>query len=411
MAADRNKNEKRPSNEMIQKVGRSINECWNKLQTPPIFDFPPIMVGEICSPMWHKTYEETTEITHTKDVILEETHDDLDIILNKSINQSMKEAKNKPVATVLWCDDGHGNGLWYENELAVLFGRTNTGKSMYAVQIAEHIAKNLRKKVLYIDLEMSMKQFQQRYTSENGVLHEWPELLIRPEMEELHWALNSPEECLNLLKKMLDKTGSKILMLDNLTFLVNNGGMKPEDVKTICSTLCDWAKAGYSILVINHTPKIPPFTPLDINHCLGSSMLTNFVQSVFAIGTDSNNPSSGRYVKQLKSRNGRIVWDANHVLPYIIDKTADPTMLQFIQSCTLHLTSPSPAPLQTTRESEILRDGENVRIKQIRDYHTQGLSIREIARQLGMSPTTVSKKVGNLKDTEHEDSIDNAEGE
>jgi len=31
----------------------------------------------------------------------------------------MKEAKNKPVLTILWGDDGKGNGLWYENELAV----------------------------------------------------------------------------------------------------------------------------------------------------------------------------------------------------------------------------------------------------------------------------------------------------
>lgn len=43
----------------------------------------------------------------------------LDSILGKSINQSMKEAKNKPVLTILWGDDGKGNGLWYENELAV----------------------------------------------------------------------------------------------------------------------------------------------------------------------------------------------------------------------------------------------------------------------------------------------------
>ena len=54
--------------------------------------------------------------------------------------------------------------------------------------------------------------------------------------------------------------------------------MKPEDVKLIYSKLYEWAKEGDSILVINHTPKIPPFTPpLDLNHCLESSMLTNFV--------------------------------------------------------------------------------------------------------------------------------------
>jgi len=147
---------------------------------------------------------------------------------------------------------------------------------------------------------MSMKQFQQRYTSKDSRLHVWSELLKRPEMEKVEWALDNPEKCLKLLRKMLDTLSIKILILDNLTFLVNNGGMKPEDVKLICSKLCEWAKEGYSILVINHTPKIPPFTPLDLNHCLGSSMLTNFVQSVFAIGTSSKNPSSERYVKQLK---------------------------------------------------------------------------------------------------------------
>lgn len=91
-------------------------------------------------------------------------------------------------------------------------------------------------------------------------------------------ASDNPEKCLELLRKMLDTLSVKILILDNLTFLVNNGGMKPEDVKLIYSKLYEWAKEGDSILVINHTPKIPPFTPpLDLNHCLESSMLTNFV--------------------------------------------------------------------------------------------------------------------------------------
>ena len=119
----------------------------------------------------------------------------------------------------------------------MLFGRTNTGKSIYAVQIAEHITENLNKGVLYIDLEMSMKQFQQRYTSKDGRLHVWSELLKRPEMEKVEWALDNPEKCLELLRKMLDTLSVKILRLDNLTFLVNNGGMKPEDVKLICSKL------------------------------------------------------------------------------------------------------------------------------------------------------------------------------
>ena len=179
--------------------------------------------------------------------------------------------------------------------------------------------------------------------------------------------------------------------------------MKPEDVKLICSKLCEWAKEGYSILVINHTPKIPPFTPLDLNHCLGSSMLTNFVQSVFAIGTSSKNPSSERYVKQLKSRNGKIVWDESHVLPYTIDKTVDPTMLQFIQPGKSKQNVSSPNPVQTARESDLLQNANNLLLKEIRRYHEQGLSNRQIAEELNISPTTVGNKLRQIQATSNEE--------
>lgn len=399
MAADKKENRKRPSTEMAEILGNSINECWNELNNHlPKIKFSPIQVGDITSPIWRNdTFRETNETTRTEEVIQEQPRDNLDSILGKSINQSMKEAKDKPVPTILWGDDGNGNGLWYENELAVLFGRTNTGKSMYAVQIAEHITRNLNKEVLYIDLEMSMKQFQQRYTSKDGKMHVWSELLKRPEMEKVEWALDNPEKCLKLLREMLDRSLIKILILDNLTFLVNNGGMKPEDVKMICSKLCEWAKEGYSILVINHTPKVPPFTPLDLNHCLGSSMLTNFVQSVFAIGTSSKNPSSERYVKQLKSRNGGIVWGDNHVLPYTIDKTIDPTMLRFIQPGESERNVSSPNPIQTAKESDLLRNADNMLLEEIRKYHEQGLSNRSIAEKLRLSPTTVGNKLKQIQ--------------
>lgn len=48
-------------------------------------------------------------------------------------------------------------------------------------------------------------------------------------METIEQALNNPEKCLRLLREMLDRLLIKILILDNLTFLVNNGGMKPEN--------------------------------------------------------------------------------------------------------------------------------------------------------------------------------------
>ena len=395
-----------PDEKTIASVNASLEKCWNDAENPlPYIPLvvPPIEVPEF-NPFgngkeWHTEREDgyTTPASTPRDTQQADEADGLDLIMGQSLNNMMMEEQRKPVPEILWGGDGNGNALWFENEFAILFGRTNTGKSLYAVQIAEHISGELGKTVLYLDLELSMKQFQERYTSRDGELHVWPDNLHRPDLSMIGDGLYDSGRFLPLIRRMMAKVNARVLLLDNLTFLVNNGGMKAEDVKPICQEFCNWAKEGYSILVVNHTPKIQPFTPLDINHCLGSSMLTNFVQSVFAIGTDSSNPSTGRYVKQLKSRNGRIVWDGNHVIPYVIDKTLDPTMLRFIQPAQLHQTGMETSPpTQTARECDLLRDADNMQLEQIRKLHEQGMSNRKIAEKLNLSPATIGKRLKGM---------------
>lgn len=395
-----------PDEKTIASVNASLEKCWNDAENPlPYIPLvvPPIEVPEF-NPFgnekeWHTEREDeyTTPASTPRDTQQADGADGLDFIMGQSLNSMMMEEQRKPVPEILWGGDGNGNALWFENEFAILFGRTNTGKSLYAVQIAEHISGELGKTVLYLDLELSMKQFQERYTSRNGELHIWPDNLHRPDLSMIGDGLYDSGRFLPLIRRMMAKVNARVLLLDNLTFLVNNGGMKAEDVKPICQEFCNWAKEGYSILVVNHTPKIQPFTPLDINHCLGSSMLTNFVQSVFAIGTDSSTPSTGRYVKQLKSRNGRIVWDGNHVIPYVIDKTLDPTMLRFIQPAQLHQTGmETSTPTQTARECDLLRDADNMQLEQIRKLHEQGMSNRKIAEKLNLSPATIGKRLKGM---------------
>lgn len=395
-----------PDEKTIASVNASLEKCWNDAENPlPYIPLvvPPIEVPEF-NPFgngkeWHTEREDeyTTPASTPRDTQQADGADGLDFIMGQSLNSMMMEEQRKPVPEILWGGDGNGNALWFENEFAILFGRTNTGKSLYAVQIAEHISGELGKTVLYLDLELSMKQFQERYTSRDGELHVWPDNLHRPDLSMIGDGLYDSVRFLPLIRRMMAKVNARVLLLDNLTFLVNNGGMKAEDVKPICQEFCNWAKEGYSILVVNHTPKIQPFTPLDINHCLGSSMLTNFVQSVFAIGTDSSNPSTGRYVKQLKSRNGRIVWDGNHVIPYVIDKTLDPTMLRFIQPAQLHQTGmETSTPTQTARECDLLRDADNMQLEQIRKLHEQGMSNRKIAEKLNLSPATIGKRLKGM---------------
>ena len=397
-----------PDEKITASLNASLEKCWNDAESPlPYIPLvvPPIEVPEFnlfgSGKEWQTEREDgytapATPASTPKDTQQADGADGLDFIMGQSLNSMMMEEQRKPVPEILWGGDGNGNALWFENEFAILFGRTNTGKSLYAVQIAEHISGRLGKTVLYLDLELSMKQFQERYTSKEGELHVWPDNLHRPDLSMLGDGLYDSDKFLPLIRRMMARVNAKVLILDNLTFLVNNGGMKAEDVKPICREFCSWAKEGYSILVVNHTPKIQPFTPLDINHCLGSSMLTNFVQSVFAIGTDSNNPSTGRYVKQLK-RNGRIVWDGNHVIPYVIDKTLDPTMLRFIQPAQLHQTgTDTQIPIQTARECDLLKDGDSVQLEQIRKLHELGMSNRKIAEELNLSPATIGKRLKGM---------------
>ena len=402
-----------PDEKTIASINASLEKCWNDAESPlPYIPLvvPPIEVPEFnlfgSGKEWYTEREDgytapATPVSTPRNTQQADGADGLDFIMGQSLNSMMMKEQRKPVPEILWGGDGNGNALWFENEFAILFGRTNTGKSLYAVQIAEHISGQLGRTVLYLDLELSMKQFQERYTSRDGELHIWPDNLHRPDLSMVGDGLYDSGRFLPLIRKMMAKVNARVLILDNLTFLVNNGGMKAEDVKPICQEFCNWAKEGYSILVVNHTPKIQPFTPLDINHCLGSSMLTNFVQSVFAIGTDSSNPSTGRYVKQLKSRNGRLVWEGNHVIPYVIDKTLDPTMLRFIQSAQLHQTGmDTQIPIQTARECDLLKDADNMQLEQIRKLHGQGMSNRKIAGELNLSPTTVGKR---LKEMDIED--------
>ena len=102
-------------------------------------------------------------------------------------------------------------------------------------------------------------------------------------------------------------------------------------------------------------------------------------------------------MKQLKSRNGRIVWDGNHVIPYVIDKTLDPTMLRFIQPAQLHQTGMETSPpTQTARECDLLRDADNMQLEQIRKLHEQGMSNRKIAEKLNLSPATIGKRLKGM---------------
>ena len=131
----------------------------------------------------------------------------------KTANQTILEASLLPTPRALW------DSFWYEGELSCLFADSNVGKSILAVQIADRIART--DNVLYLDFELSEKQFQLRYTNEHGELYTFPDKIYRVSIDcnQLLDA-NFEEAIIGGIEQMAVQTDCKIFIIDNLTYCV-----------------------------------------------------------------------------------------------------------------------------------------------------------------------------------------------
>ena len=131
----------------------------------------------------------------------------------KKVNDSLSDASKMPNPVPLFLE------LWYQGEVSCLFSDSNLGKSIYAVQIAEEIAK--RHSILYLDCELSEKQFQLRYTDDaTGTLHPFPERMYRAEIDNMHLDLKDYEDrILQNIEAAALQLHCNIIVIDNLTYL------------------------------------------------------------------------------------------------------------------------------------------------------------------------------------------------
>ena len=284
----------------------------------------------------------------------------------KTANRTIKEAALRPNPDALWLS------LWYEGEVCCLFSDSNLGKSIYAVQIATSIAEKQR--VLYFDFELSDKQFQLRYSDENGNLNQFPDNLYRVEINrESLDTTNFEEAVIENIEQTALQTGAKVLIIDNLTYLCiasekgDAAGMLMFRLMALKKKYC------LSILVLAHTPKRCLSNPITQNDLAGSKKLYNFFDSVFAIGKSAKD-NSVRYIKQLKVRYGNYTYDADNVIVSAIEKTG--SFLQFVNigyaTEKEHLKEPS--------------DKDNTEeIAAIKQMVSDGKSYRSIASELGIS--------------------------
>ena len=126
----------------------------------------------------------------------------------KTANRTILEASQKPTPRSLW------DCFWYEGELSCLFADSNVGQSILAVQIADRIAQT--DNVLYLDFELSEKQFQLRYTNEHGNLYSFPERLYRVSLDcDSLLDANFEEAIIGSIEQMALQTGGKSQMKED----------------------------------------------------------------------------------------------------------------------------------------------------------------------------------------------------
>ena len=142
----------------------------------------------------------------------------------RTAEQCLEEASRQPAPKMLFDE------LWFENELCIFFADTNVGKSILAVQIADAIARGQPmegfrlegppRPVLYLDFELSDKQFEKRYSEEYQNHYPFSQNLMRagfsPGLSQLKIRSSA---LFSEVEEHLVKTGCRIVIVDNLSYL------------------------------------------------------------------------------------------------------------------------------------------------------------------------------------------------
>ncbi len=241
------------------------------------------------------------------------------LLLVRSANQCIEDAKSRPIPNMLFAE------FWHEGELSILFADTNLGKSILAVQIADAITRGVSipgfrlecvsQPVLYFDFELSDKQFEKRYSNNYTDHYCFSEKLYRIEINPDCVDEGDFEKLLfSSIEKAIDECDAKILIVDNLTYLKAQATETAKEALPLMKKLKELKlKHDLSILVLAHTPKRNASNPITKNDVAGSKHLSNFADSIFAIG-ESQEDKSLRYIKQIKARATEIVFDAENIM-------------------------------------------------------------------------------------------------
>ncbi|MDM7921349.1 MAG: AAA family ATPase [Pyrinomonadaceae bacterium] len=353
--------------------------------------------------------------------------------------------------------------FWYEGGISILFADTGNGKSTLGVQIGESIARGIPvppfthsvepQKVFYVDLEMSLAQFQNRYGGGGPGHYVFSENFTRLDpsrYEDKPKRFHSQTDHIKwAIQELAYEQGVRVLIIDHLSMfdVINTYGAAW--MRLQIRHLRRYLDA--SLLLITHVPKRRRRSPLSVDDMHGAKVLSNFADSMFAIGRCGRDREV-RYIKHIKSRFSASRFDGDRVIAYRVRRTPGlPTVGSgqvFEQRDEYGLEL--PAALDPAEVPPLLFDSPEIRggverlgeatpdakpnfmafdfigyaaendllsnplkntardqlIARARDLHLAGVSMSKIARQLNISKATVGRYCLGTATPEKQDAND-----
>lgn len=297
----------------------------------------------------------------------------------RTYNEVKSDAAKLPPAIRLFGD------FIYKNELTIICGDTNVGKSILANQIVVAISegkdamsgfKNECKPIVsvLVDLELSDRQFSKRLGKEdyNGNLKRMD---VDPDCQGCEIDIKD-------IVEVSKDENNEAITIDNVTALLKNPAKEGEIAIKFMSDLNQIKRENKkTLLAITHIPKRYETTPLTNNDIGGSKAIASFADSILFIARSVKGPQF-RYLKHTKGRNSVIDMDKVYVIE--LKENEKGLYFEFLYEDVEinHLFK------QSFNKSE--RDQEML------DLRSQGHSMEKIGEMVGVHKGTVSKRLAKI---------------